>query len=456
MSAAAGQKVLFVEDDEVVRRGSAQALSLAGIDVLPLASAEAALAHIGPHFGGVVVSDVMLAGLDGLGLLAHCREADADLPVVLITGHGGIEMAVRAMRDGAYDFIAKPFAADRLVEVVRRALDKRRLVLENRALRGMLQSRRGVEAMILGRSHGIEKVRRLVTTLAPERIDVLLYGETGTGKELAARCLHEQGAAGGRPFVAINCAAIPEGLFESELFGHEPGAFSGAVKRRVGKLEYANGGTLFLDEIESMPGAMQAKLLRALQERRIVRLGSNDEIALDCRVVAAAKSDLRALADAGTFRADLYYRLSVAVVELPPLRERREDIPLLFEHFVLDAAKRYQRPAPLAAEKMMAGLLGADWQGNIRELKSVADRFVLGIMEPPPLALSAGGRSLAECVEDFERNLIRACLERCNGKVAAASLALGMPKKTLYDKIKKYALQSRDERPGGAEIHPPG
>jgi two-component system C4-dicarboxylate transport response regulator DctD len=433
-------RVLFVEDDSAVRQGSAQALSLAGIRVEEFESAEQAIPRISADFAGVVVTDVLLPGMDGLALLRHVRAADPHLPVVLVTGHGDIAMAVQAMRDGAYDFIEKPFASDRLVEVTRRALEKRALVIENRKLREILESRKGLEEKLVGRSHGIEKARKLIATLAREKVDVLIVGETGTGKEVVARCLHENSARTG-PFVAINCAAIPENLFESELFGHEAGAFSGAMKLRVGKLEHAHRGTLFLDEIESMPLAMQAKLLRALQERRIVRLGSNEEIAVDCRLVVAAKGDLQVLVENGAFRGDLYYRLNVAVIELPPLRERREDIPLLFEHFVLDAARRYKRAAPLVDEELLARLLAMPLPGNVRELRNIADRFVLGLEPAGPAAVSRAGMSLAEAVDEFERSIILRCLERCDGKVAAASLALKIPKKTLYDKIRKYGLR---------------
>jgi two-component system C4-dicarboxylate transport response regulator DctD len=380
--------------------------------------------------------------MDGLELLRRCLALDRELPVVLVTGHGDVSMAVQAMREGAYDFIEKPFPSEQLIEVARRALEKRALVMQVRALRGQLRARGALEATVIGRSHAMERLRQRLAAIAASGADVLVYGETGTGKELAARALHRHGLRPEGPFVAINCAAIPEQLFESELFGHEPGAFSGALKRRVGKLEHASGGTLFLDEIESMPLGMQAKLLRALQERSIVRLGSNHEIGFDCRVVAASKEDLARLAGEQKFRADLYYRLGVAVLELPALRERREDIALLFEHFVLQAAERYARAAPLVSEALLQQLMARDWPGNVRELRNVADRFVLGILEP---ALDAAGvpaeaRALAELVGEFERNLIRAALARHGSSLSAVSAALRVPRKTLYDKLRKYAL----------------
>ena len=296
----------------------------------------------------VVVCDVRLRGKSGLEWLSDLRRLDQDLPVILITGHGDISMAVQAMRNGAYDFIEKPCSSEQLVSVVRRAAEKRRLTLEVRSLRSALADRQGIEASLLGRSPQIQEVRRLVSTLAATNVDVTIYGETGTGKEVVARCLHNHSGRRGGNYVAVNCGGLPESLVESELFGHEVGAFTGATRQRIGKIEYANGGTLFLDEIESMPLSVQVKLLRALQDRSIERVGSNKPISVDCRVVAASKTNLLELSEKKVFRADLYYRLGVAFIELPPLRERREDIPLLFEHFTLDAARRFERDAPIA------------------------------------------------------------------------------------------------------------
>ena len=264
-----GMQVLYVEDDAVVRKGVRQALELAGLNVIACATAEEALPHLSPAFRGILLSDVRLPGIDGLKLLKMAVEKDATLPVILVTGHGDVSMAVDAMRQGAYDFIEKPFSTDLLLEVCRRALDKRRLVLENLDLRRQLDNRAGIEARVIGRSSAMTRVRQLVLNLAPKDADVIILGETGTGKELIARCLHEFSERSQHPFVALNCGALPESMFESELFGHEEGAFTGAQRQRIGKIEYANGGTLFLDEIESMPLALQVKLLRVLQERKV-------------------------------------------------------------------------------------------------------------------------------------------------------------------------------------------
>ena len=436
-------QVLLIEDDPDVRLGCEQALQLEDIAVSCVASAEQAQRRIGRDFAGVVVSDIRLPGMDGMALLKALRLIDPELPVVLITGHGDVSLAVQAMKDGAHDFIEKPFSPDLLVEVVRRALDKRRLTLELRQLKARLASRDRLEAQLIGRSPAMARVRQLVADLGNSAADILIQGETGSGKELVARCLHEAGPRRSGHFVAINCGGLPEALFESEIFGHEAGAYTGAGKRRIGKIEYASGGTLFLDEIESMPIALQIKLLRVLQERSLERLGSNTLIPVDCRVVAATKADLKALSDQGRFRADLYYRLSVVTLALPPLRERREDIPLLFEHFLLQAAARHQRPLPAADPTRQGRLLAYDWPGNVRELRNVADRCVLGIAAgAPPFSdeVPAGPRPLAATVEDFERALIAEALSRHAGSLARTAEALGMAKTTLHDKIRKYRL----------------
>ncbi|MCA1971771.1 MAG: sigma-54 dependent transcriptional regulator, partial [Caenispirillum sp.] len=362
--AAAADTVLFVDDEPDVRLAAQQTLDLAGWRVVLCSSVAEAQGVLGPDFPGIVVSDVRMPGEDGLALLGHAAALDPDLPVVLITGHGDVPMAVEAMRAGAYDFIEKPYRAERLTGTVARAMDKRRLVLENRALRRALGASDVIESRLLGQSPAIREVRRMVAAAAAVDADVLITGETGTGKEVVARCIHEASNRRNGRFVPLNCGAMPEAMIESELFGHEAGSFTGATGRRIGKLEHASGGTLFLDEIESMPLALQVRLLRALQERSIERLGSNTSIPLDLRVVAATKVDLRKAADDGEFREDLYYRLDVLALSLPPLRARGDDIVLLFRHFVLDAAARYGREAPPLPPDLAARLVGHRWPGN--------------------------------------------------------------------------------------------
>ena len=440
-------KVILVEDDPAVRMACQQALQLEGIDCVAFDSAETARTAVAADPPGAVVSDIRLPGKDGMTLLRELLAVDADLPVLLITGHGDIRMAVEAMKDGAYEFLEKPFDPEHLVALVKRALEKRRLALEVRALRRQLAGRDRIESRLIGRSAAMDDVRRLVLDVADTGADVLVMGETGTGKELVARCLHDYSRRRDHHFVALNCGGLPETVFESELFGHEAGAFTGAAKRRIGKIEHAHGGTLFLDEIESMPMAMQIKLLRVLQERSVERLGSNNAVPVDCRVVAATKADLRQLADQGAFRADFYYRLNVVVIDLPPLRQRKDDIPMLFEHFVGLAAARYDREAPPVDRAAIGLLLAHDWPGNVRELRNAADRFALGLRRNFLGTTSAGAAEsaplpLAKTVEAFERNLIQEGLRRHNGSLARTAEALQMAKTTLHDKIRKYGLAS--------------
>ncbi|NLP61308.1 sigma-54-dependent transcriptional regulator [Paraburkholderia sacchari] len=441
-------RVLYVEDDELVRRAGVQSLQLAGFEAAGFANAEAALPLVDAEFAGVVVSDIRLPGMSGLDLLAQCHERAPDVPVILVTGHGDISMAVQAMRDGAYDFIEKPFASERLIETVRRALERRTLMLENLALRRELAGQDTLAPRIIGKSPAIEQVRRLIANIAPTDASVLINGDTGAGKELIARSLHELSPRRDRPFVAVNCGALPEPMFESEMFGYEPGAFTGAAKRRIGKLEHATGGTLFLDEIESMPLALQVKLLRVLQDGVLERLGSNQPVRVDLRVVAAAKGDMMEHVAAGTFRRDLLYRLNVVTIALPPLAERREDIVPLFEHFLLDAAVRYQRPAPLLTERDRMRLAQRDWPGNVRELRNAADRYVLGIPDDvAPQAASGADDALPlkERVEQYERALIADALQQTHGAVAQAAERLQMAKATLYEKMRRYGLVARGE-----------
>lgn len=433
--------VLIVEDDPHVLLGCQQALALEDIPSQGVVSAEAALACIGDDFAGIVVSDIRLPGMDGLELLSHLKARDPSLPVVLITGHGDISMAVGAMRSGAYDFMEKPFSPERLVDVVRRALERRGLAREVSSLRRQLAERSSLEGRIIGRSPAMHTLRELIANVADTSANVLIEGETGTGKELVARCLHDFSRRQPQPFVALNCGGLPEQLFESEIFGHEANAFTGAGKRRIGKIEHADQGTLFLDEVESMPVPLQIKLLRVLQERTLERLGSNQSIAVDCRLIAATKADLDALSRQNQFRSDLYYRLNVVTLELPPLRERREDILELFQHFLQLAALRFDREPPELDAQTLSRLMSHDWPGNVRELRNVAERYALGL----PAFKKNGAATVvslgfSEAVEAFERNLLTEALQRTAGNLSQASQELGMAKTTLFDKVKKYGL----------------
>ena len=440
-------QVILIDDDPHLRQALYQTLDLAGLNVLPLAEANGLAERIGRDWPGVVVSDIRMPGMDGLELLAQLHGQDPELPVLLITGHGDVPLAVQAMRAGAYDFLEKPFASDALLDSVRRALALRALVLDNRSLRLALSDRQLLSTRLVGVSPVMLRLREQIGALAATKADVLILGETGSGKEVVARALHDLSARRHGPFVAINAGALAESVVESELFGHEPGAFTGAQKRRIGKFEFANGGTLFLDEIESMSLDVQVKLLRLLQERVVERLGGNQLIPLDIRVIAATKEDLRQAADQGRFRADLYYRLNVAPLRIAPLRERGEDVLMLFDYFAGEASVRHDLTPNVLQPAQRALLLRHTWPGNVRELQNVAERFALGLelaldnsAEGQPAAGNEVAGGLSEQVEHFEKSLIAAELERTHSSMRSLAEALGVPRKTLHDKLRKHGL----------------
>ncbi|WP_395542922.1 sigma-54-dependent transcriptional regulator [Neotabrizicola sp. sgz301269] len=434
-------RVLLVDDDENMRQSTAQALDLAGFAVECLESAEQALALAGPGFDGAVVSDIRMPGMDGMTLLSRLQELDAEIPVVLVTGHAEVPLAVEAMRGGAYDFIEKPFVVQELAAVLRRATEHRALVIENRRLRAVAGKRDDIEARLPGRTQVMVDLRYRLRAIGASDADTLIIGPTGVGKEVAARALHDISARANKPFVAINCAALPEALIESELFGHEAGAFPGALRPRYGKFEHARGGTVLLDEIGSMPLELQAKLLRVLQDRVITRLGSNEQVALDLRFIATSKTDLAAAVTAGTFRADLYWRLNVAVLHMPPLSARREDIPLLFRQLVRESAARHGIDEPQLSPGHLSAMAARDWPGNVRELRNMAERHVLQI-DGSELA-SAQGAKLAEQVADFERSLIAGAISAHGGRLKSVYETLGISRKTLYEKMQKHGLDRR-------------
>ena len=431
--------VIVIDDEASIRSAVEQWLSLSGFEVQLFSCAEECLSLLPAHFAGVIVSDVRMPGMGGLALLTRLQQVDPDLPVIMLTGHGDVPMAVEAMRNGAYDFLEKPFSPEALLSTLRRALEKRQLVLENRRLHEQADRREQIEGRLLGVSSSLQTLRRQITDLAPLPVNVLIRGETGSGKELVARCLHDFGPRADKPFVALNCAAIPEHLFEAELFGHENGAFTGAQGKRIGKLEYADGGTLFLDEIESMPLAQQAKLLRVLQEQKLERLGSNQSIHVDLRVIAATKPDLLDEARAGRFREDLAYRLTVAELRLAPLRERREDIPMLYDAFSRHASQRLGRSATALTGAQLSYLLCHSWPGNVRELANVAERHVLGLDTPQSKDIDAD-QSLVAQQEAFEAQCLRAALTRHKGDIKAVLHELQLPRRTLNEKMQRHGL----------------
>ena len=437
------ETVLFVDDEEDLRMAAAQTLELADLPVTPLAEADLALSHVARDFPGVLVTDIRMPGMDGMELMRRALEIDPALPVIIVTGNGDVELAVQAMRDGAYDFLEKPYNPAELVAVIRRALDKRRLTLENRALRNQVGGRDAIEARLIGRSEVMVHLREQVRAVAATEADALITGETGTGKEVIARAIHRASARRERPFVHINCAALPTDLVESELFGHAPGAFAGAIKMRYGKFEHARGGTVFLDEIDSLTTAVQAKFLHAIQNRQITPLGSNDTVDLDVRFLAACKEPLEKAVDEGRFRGDLLYRLNVVTLQAPPLSARREDIPRLFMHLVGEAATRYKMPMVEVDADTLADIATRDWPGNVRELRNAADRFVLGLSAGTDTDSTVPG-SLADQMAAHEKALISATLAANAGSLKQTYEGLGVSRKALYEKMQKHGLDRED------------
>lgn len=435
--------VLFIDDEPDIGRVMAQTLQLADLRVKCFDHPEAALATLRSDFQGVVLCDYHMPSMNGLEVMAHIHRIDQTIPTIILTGHGDISTAVNAMQQGAYDFIEKPFNSEELVELLRRALERRQLTLENRFLKNQLSQVDYPGPRLLGSSAAMQNLLTAVDQVAQTHADILIRGETGTGKDALARYIHERSPRRHERFLAINCAAIPENLIESELFGHVAGAFTGADRKRVGRFEYAHRGTVFLDELESMPMPLQVKLLRVLEERQVERLGSNQSIDIDIRVIAATKSDLNEMTAAGTFRSDLYYRLNVLELDIPPLRERLDDVPLLFQHFALIAADAHGREINPLQPEQIAQLQQHRWPGNVRELRNLAERYVLmgsSVLNAPSSALATTTTTLTDAVSAYERALIENALRVCEGSIKLTMDYLGLPRKTLSDKMRKYDL----------------
>jgi len=452
--------ILVVEDDESLRRVTQVQLEQAGYEVATAANGDEALAMLARAPQDLVITDLRMPGLGGMQLLRRIKAEHPEVIVIVVTAFGTIESAVEAMKLGAYDYLTKPVHADALRLIVGRALEHHRLRQEVQALRLSLDRKYGFEN-ILGRSPALQETLQAAARVAPTDATVLIRGETGTGKELLAKAIHFNSARRGGPFVTINCGAIPRELLESELFGHVRGAFTGAVAHKKGRVELADGGTLFLDEIGELPLPLQAKLLRLLQEKEIEKLGAPQPLHVDVRIIAATHRNLEAMVEDGTFREDLYYRLAVIPLELPPLRERVEDIPELVTHFFERAKHKYRRTRLALPQELLPNFTTYRWPGNIRELENVIERLVLLSRgdevtwqdlpeslrrERPPLdaiqlELPPEGISL----EAVERELIRRALEKFDGNQTKAARYLDISRKTLIYRMEKYGLKARVE-----------
>jgi two-component system, NtrC family, nitrogen regulation response regulator NtrX len=447
----AGEYILIVDDEPSIRSSLRGVLEDEGYRVTAVGSGSDARSVLVEEAPDLVVLDVWMPGMDGLDTLAELKRLRPDAQVVMISGHGTIETAVKATRLGAYDFIEKPLSLEKTLLTVARALDHARLERENASLRERLAER----TEIIGESPAVTRLRALIATAAPTNGRVLIHGENGSGKEIVARAIHALSARRAQPFVEVNCAAIPEELIESELFGHERGAFTGALARRRGRFELADRGTLFLDEIGDMSLKTQAKVLRALEEQAFERVGGKDTLKVDVRVIAASNRDLGALIRQGRFREDLYYRLNVIPIEVPPLRTRREDIPLLVDHFIRLFCAENGKPERRLAPDTLAYFVAYDWPGNVRELRNMVERLVImapgevitvgdlpAPLRPPDAAAGAGDgdRSLREAREQFERAYILAELRANDWNVTRTAERLGVERSHLHRKLKAYGI----------------
>lgn len=437
------QTIFFVDDDAALREANVQTLDLAGLAVEAFPDAQSVLPRIEPGFSGIVVTDIRMPGLDGLELRAAIHAIDPGIPVILITGHADVAMAVRALHDGAFDFLAKPFAADHLVGIARRALAHRALILDNRRLTAAAAA---IDSPLIGESPAMVRLRETIAQLAQADIDVLIEGETGTGKELVAHMLHRQSRRSAASLVAVNCAALPQELAEAELFGSDLIDRSSGKLGQAGRIRSAHRGTLFLDEIDTMHPAVQAKLLRVIEEREVQPIGASAPEPVDLRVVAATKTDLMDAVRGGAFREDLYYRLHVVKLRIPPLRERRSDIPQTFAYFLDEAAAKMGLTGFAIDDSVRRHLVEHDWPGNVRELKNFAYSVVLDLPSDPGLSAMPADAPLAERVRRFEATIIHDTMAQTRGNIAETMARLGLPRKTLYDKMQKLGIDPKSFR----------
>jgi len=443
--------ILVVDDQESMRDSCQQTLCRSGYQVDTAEDGKKGLERLKEKSYELVILDLKMPGLNGLEVLKKIKEDDPEVVVIVITGHATIESAVDAMKNGAFDFIPKPFTPESLRLIVKRALTTRELTLENVLLRNELKTGLGSQ-IVIGSDESMKDVEQLVKKVGPTDATVLITGESGTGKEVIARAIHRYSSRSDKPFVAVDCGSLVESLFESELFGHVKGSFTGATETKYGRFELANGGTLFFDEIGNVKLSIQTKLLRVLQEREITKVGSSQIVKVDVRIIAATNKDLAEAVKAGTFREDLFYRLSVVPITLPPLRERRSDIPLLADYFMEKYNKKRGKVIKAISKEAMDAIVKYDWPGNVRELENAIERAVVltedDVIKPSDLlyyglniesagSYSGGAKSLA----DMEKKHIAKMLEKFDGHRAKTAEALGIDRKTLRMKLKGYGME---------------
>ncbi|MBP7494077.1 MAG: sigma-54-dependent Fis family transcriptional regulator [Spirochaetales bacterium] len=448
--------ILIADDEKNIREGLAQALEMDGYKTFLAEDGEAAWKLFEEEVIDLVITDLKMPKLSGEELLHRITAEQPAVPVIILTGHGTIETAVKAMRDGAYDFLTKPINLDRLSLLVKRALSNRELVLQHRAMQEELEKKRGF-SNIIGVSQEMRKIYEVVRQVAPTKASVLITGESGVGKELIADAIHNLSNRKDKPFIKVHCAALSESLLESELFGHEKGAFTGAISRKRGRFELAHMGTIFLDEIGEINQSVQIKILRFLQEKKFERVGGEETIEVDVRIISATNRDLKAEIAAGRFREDLYYRLNVVNIHIPPLRERKEDIPLLVAAFLKEFARENGKQIEGIDARARAALYNYTWPGNVRELRNCIESAVvlckgqyITLEDLPPVLRSGADEnyvkiSLGTPLEEAEREIIQANLSYFRGNKSKTAEVLGIGRKTLHRKLKEYGLETEPE-----------
>jgi DNA-binding NtrC family response regulator len=455
-------RVLVVDDEEIVRESLSGWLEKDGYEVRPMPDGASAIEAIKAEPWSIVLVDLKMPGIDGLQVLEEAKRIQPDAVLVIMTAYATVDTAVSAMKLGAYDYLVKPFDPEELSIMLEKIVTQQALRHENEVLRKALKREWGFHDL-LSKSPAMQKVFELARVAARSSSTILVLGESGTGKEVLARAIHAESPRAAGPFVAVSCAALTESLLESELFGHERGAFTGAVARRKGKFEAADGGTLFLDEVGDVSPKLQLELLRVLEDRSFHRVGGNESIEVDVRIVAATNRDLRRLVAEGRFREDLFYRLNVIPIVLPPLRERREDVPLLVDRFVENLSVELKKKVDGVSHEAMAALLAYDWPGNVRELRNVLERGAVvaraSLVQAADLGLPMpGGAAPAGpgTLEDVERRHVADVLSQTGGNVTQAARVLGIDRVTLYKKIRKYGLRRGEEEEGAEAQAAPG
>ncbi|MHB9099628.1 MAG: sigma-54-dependent transcriptional regulator [Syntrophales bacterium] len=452
-------RIMVIDDEPMMRITVRDALAAEGYDVETAATGEKGLEILRDNRTDILITDLRLPDMDGIGILKEVKSLNPETQVILFTAYGSIDSAVTAMKEGACDYLTKPFSMDELLLMIKRLIRLKQLEEENLSLRKRVEERYGLEGLV-GKSPPMLRVYELIETVAPTDATVLIQGESGTGKELAANAIHLQSPRKNASFIKVNCAALPETLLETELFGHEKGAFTGALRQRKGRFESADGGTLFLDEIGDLPLSVQVKLLRVLQERQFERVGGNETLSVDVRLICATQKDLKEELQKGAFREDLYYRLNVVPIALPPLRERQEDILLLVDHFIEKLSRKMGKEIVAVSEEAKSLLLKYSFPGNIRELENMLERAIalikgtviqahdlpdeiVGKTSPVTVICEriGGSEPLSDAVHLFEKEYIQCVLEKTKGKKGQAAEVLGISRKSLWEKIKGLEIE---------------